>query len=74
MNIILPDYNKFTKDTFDAKIKKEKFTNESSLIEKMKLIATKVETKTLTTKEELKPEQDKTAKKETSELLHFIAT
>ena len=33
--ITLTDYNKLTKDIFDAKIKKEKLINESSFNEKI---------------------------------------
>ena len=53
------NYNKFTKDALDTKIKKDKLVNESGLNEKIKTIGTKEEIKTLAAKASLKAEQDK---------------
>ena len=57
--ITLFDYNKFTRDVLDAKIKKDKLVNESSLNEKIKALPRKEKRKTLAIKWALKAEQDK---------------
>ena len=70
--ITLNDYNKFTKDIFDAKTKKEKLINKSSLYEKIKTLATKEEIKTLAAKGKLKSEQDKIVKLQAHDLSYFL--
>ena len=72
--ITLTDFNKFTKDILDEKIKKEKLVNESSLNKNIKTLATKEEIKTLATKAELKAEQDKIVSRtiETLDVSYFL--
>ena len=70
--ITLIDYNKFTKDILDAKIKKEKLFNKSALNKKVKTLATKQEIKAFATKAELKPKQNKIVKLETFDLSYFL--
>ena len=69
--IDLTDYNKFTKDMLDAKIKEKKLVIESSLNEKIKTLATKEEMKTLVTIAELKVEKDKIVKLQAFDSSYF---
>ena len=66
------DYNKFTSNTLDAKIKQKKLINEYDLNEEIKTLATKEEIKALATKPELKSEQDQIVKLQTFDLSLFI--
>ena len=66
------DYNKFTSNTLDAKIKQKILVNESYLNEKIKTLAKKEEIKTLAPKAESKVEEDKTVKLQTYDLILFI--
>ena len=60
--ITLADYNTFTKDILDAKIKEEQLINESVFSERIKTLAAKEDIKALTSKGELKAGKDKIAK------------
>ena len=65
-------YNMRTNNILDTKITQKKLVNESDLIKKIKILATKEEIKTLATKTKLKAEQDKMVKLQTYDLSLFI--
>ena len=69
---ITSDYNKFTSNTLDAKLKQKKLINECDLNGKTKALTTKEEIKTLATKAELKSEGNKIVN-ETYDLSILIA-
>ena len=66
------EYNKFTSNTFDAKLTQKKLVNEYNLNEKITTLAAKEEIETLATKTELKVDQDKIVKFQTYDSRLFI--
>lgn len=62
INKYLTTFDKLTNNILDAKITSKKLVNQSGLIEKIKILATKEEIKKIAPKAELKAQQDKIVK------------
>ena len=66
------DYNKFTIDILDAKIKQKELVNNSDILIPIKKSELNTKLETLTTKEELKAEQEKIVQRQTRDLSYFL--
>ena len=66
------DYNKFTGDIFDAKIKQKELVNKSDICNLVKNSDLNTILATLATKTELKEEPDKIVRLQTFDLSYFI--
>ena len=66
------DYNKFTSNILDTKIKQKKLVSESNVFNLVNDSNLNTKLATLATKAELKAKQDKIVKLQTQELSHFF--
>ena len=66
------NYNKFTSDILDTKIKKKELVNKSDISNLMKDFDLKIKHATLGTKAELKAEQNKIVKLQTVIYINFL--
>ena len=66
------DYDKFTSDILDAKIKQKELVNKSDISNLVTNSEFDTELRTLPTKAKLKEEQDKIVKQQTHDVSHFL--